>query len=53
VAAVLGKAAEPKEIHWVAGADHFFQGTADSPGAKLEQMQEIVRTWLGSQFGLG
>jgi alpha/beta superfamily hydrolase len=50
---VLGKAAEPKEIHWVAGADHFFQGTADSPGAKLEQMQEILRTWLGSQFGLG
>ncbi|WP_213803553.1 alpha/beta fold hydrolase [Granulicella sp. dw_53] len=49
---VLQKAAEPKEIHWVAGADHFFQGTADSPTPKLDQMQEILRRWLGSHFGL-
>lgn len=49
---VLSKAAEPKEIHWIAGADHFFQGTADSPGAKLGQMQEILRSWLESQFEL-
>ena len=49
---VLGQAAEPKEIHWVAGADHFFQGTADSPGAKLGQMQEIMREWLYENFGL-
>ena len=48
---VLGLAAEPKEIHWVAGADHFFQGTADSPGAKLGQMQEIMREWLQRSSG--
>ena len=50
---VLGKAAEPKEIHWVAGADHFFQGIPESPGAKLEQMQAMLRAWLEARFGLG
>jgi alpha/beta superfamily hydrolase len=49
---ILGTAAEPKEIHWIAGADHFFQGVPGSPGAKLEQMQAVLRTWLGQQFGL-
>jgi alpha/beta superfamily hydrolase len=49
---MLGHAAEPKEIRWVAGADHFFQGTPESPGPKLQQMQEILRTWLGEKFGL-
>ena len=49
---ILGQAAEPKEIHWVAGADHFFQGTTESPGAKLGQMQEIMRLWLNENFGL-
>ena len=48
----LSKAAGPKELHWVAGADHFFQGTAGSPGAKLEIMQGILRAWLLEQFGL-
>ncbi len=49
---VLGRAAEPTEIHWVAGADHFFQGTAGSPGAKLGEMQEIMRVWLYENFSL-
>ena len=49
---ILRQAAEPKEIHWVAGADHFFQGTAGSPGAKLGQMQEIMREWLWTKFDL-
>jgi len=49
---VLGKAAEPKEIHWVARADHFFQVPADSPRAGLKQMQEIMRDWLEGEFGL-
>jgi alpha/beta superfamily hydrolase len=49
---VLGRAAEPKEIHWVAGADHFFQGMENSPGPKLEQMQGILRGWLEKNFGL-
>ena len=33
--AVLRNAAEPKEIHWVSGADHFFHGPADSSRAGL------------------
>jgi uncharacterized protein len=49
---VLKEAADPKEIHWVAGADHFFQGPADSPRAGLKQMQEIMRGWLEEEFGL-
>ena len=35
--AVWESAPEPKRLVWIAGADHFFQGTADSPGAKLGQ----------------
>jgi uncharacterized protein len=50
---VLGQAAEPKEIHWVAGADHFFQGTPESPGPKLAEMQAILHKWLQEKFGLG
>ncbi len=49
---VLEAATEPKQMHWVAGADHFFQGTTASPGAKLDQMQSILRTWLHDQIGL-
>jgi uncharacterized protein len=37
---------------WVEAADHFFQGTADSPGSKLHVMQQAMRTWLGTEFGL-
>jgi alpha/beta superfamily hydrolase len=48
----LGAASEPKELHWVAGADHFFQGTKEFPAAKLDQMQGIIRVWLREQFGL-
>ncbi len=49
---VFAGAPEPKRLVWIAGADHFFQGTADSPGPKLEQMQQEIRSWLQSQFGL-
>ncbi|MCU1324062.1 MAG: hypothetical protein JWM43_3711 [Acidobacteriaceae bacterium] len=52
VEAALGTATEPKELHWVAGADHFFQGTTDSPGAKLDQVKELMRSWLRTNFGL-
>ncbi|CAN5649572.1 N/A [soil metagenome] len=52
VEAALGTATEPKELHWIAGADHFFQGTTDSPGAKLDQVQELMRSWLRTSFGL-
>jgi uncharacterized protein len=50
---VFERAPEPKRLVWVEGADHFFQGTADSPGTKLSVMQQEMRSWLGSEFGLG
>ena len=31
--------AEPKQIHWVQGADHFFAG-------KLDEVQEALRQFL-------
>ena len=49
---VFERAPEPKRLVWIAGADHFFQGTADSPGAKLNLMQEEIRSWLQSEIGL-
>ena len=49
---VLEAATEPKRLIWVSGAEHFFQGTADSPGAKLNIMQDAIRVWLQEQFGL-
>jgi alpha/beta superfamily hydrolase len=49
----LRAAAAPKRIVWVEGAEHFFQGTSASPGAKLDQMQGAIKRWLHDQFGLG
>jgi uncharacterized protein len=49
---VFAQAPEPKRLVWIAGADHFFQGTTDSPGAKLDLMQQEIRSWLRSEFGL-
>jgi hypothetical protein len=47
---VWQRAPEPKRCLWIAGADHFFQGTAESPGAKLTQMQSAMRSWLQENF---
>jgi hypothetical protein len=44
---VLVSAAEPKQIVWVAGADHFFAGIADSPNSKLEVMNAAMRLDCG------
>ena len=33
----------------VADADHFFQGTPDSPSSKLGEMQIAIREWLGTE----
>jgi len=49
---VFDSAPEPKRLVWIAGADHFFQGTTDSPGAKLALMQQETRSWLQDEFGL-
>ena len=52
VESVVARAPEPKRLVWVAGADHFFQGTTNSPGTKLNVMQAEMRSWLGTEFGL-
>jgi len=49
---VLETAAEPKKIVWVAGADHFFAGTDQSPESKLGVMSGVVREWVAEEFGL-
>jgi hypothetical protein len=38
--------AEPKQIHWVEGADHFFAG-------KLDEVQEVLRKFLLPLSGEG
>ncbi len=49
---VFERAPEPKRLVWIAGADHFFQGTTDSPGPKLDRMQQAIRSWLQDEIGL-
>lgn len=49
---MLEKAADPKRIVWIEGAEHFFQGTPSSPGPKLSLMQDTLRQWLYETFGL-
>ncbi len=46
----LVSASEPKRIVWIAGADHFFAGTAASPGSKLEAYAAALRSWLSESF---
>jgi alpha/beta superfamily hydrolase len=43
---------EPKRLVWIEGAEHFFQGTAESPGPKLNLMQQAIGRWLHDEFGL-
>ncbi len=50
---VFDRAPEPKRLVWIEGADHFFQGTANSPAPKLDLMQQEIRSWLRDEFGLG
>lgn len=50
LAAVFGEAGEPKRVVFIPGAEHFFQGTAASPGPKLLLMQEVLKVWLEEQF---
>jgi predicted alpha/beta-hydrolase family hydrolase len=50
--AVWERAPEPKRLVWIEGADHFFQGTSESPTAKLNLMQMEILLWLRDTFGL-
>jgi alpha/beta superfamily hydrolase len=45
-------ATEPKQLVWIEGADHFFQGTPGSPTPKLERMSAAMRLWLRDTFEL-
>lgn len=49
---VFAMAPEPKRLRWIQGADHFFQGTPESPEPKLKFMQAEIRSWLETQIGL-
>ncbi len=49
---IFAESPDPKEMHWVAGAEHFFMGVPESPSPKLPQMQLAIRNWLERQFGL-
>lgn len=53
LARVWNSAPQPRRLVWIEGADHFFQGTAESPGAKLNVMQAEIRLWLEQTFALG
>ena len=50
--AYLVAAGDPKRIVWIAGADHFFAGTPNSPASKLDQFAAAMRCWLADEFGL-
>jgi alpha/beta superfamily hydrolase len=43
VRAIVATAAEPKQLLWIADADHFFTG-------KIDAMQAALCTWLGENF---
>jgi alpha/beta superfamily hydrolase len=48
----LVSAPMPREIVWVAEADHFFAGTPQSPASKLDVMSGAIRSWVAAEFGL-
>jgi alpha/beta superfamily hydrolase len=50
--AVCQRAPEPKRLVWIEGADYLFQGTNESPDAKLNRMQAEMRSWLQETFAL-
>ena len=47
---LIETAPEPRRARWIAGADHFFQGTADSPSPKLQPMQHEIQMWIRDTF---
>jgi alpha/beta superfamily hydrolase len=49
---VVERAKDPKRLVWIEGAEHFFQGTAGSPGAKLDGMRGALQVWLREEIGL-
>ncbi len=49
---VFASAPEPKRLALIEGAEHFFQGIAESPTPKLNLMQQEIRRWLREEFSL-
>jgi uncharacterized protein len=49
----VASAAEPKRLVVIEGAEHFFQGIAESPGPKLNRMQEAIGGWLREELSVG
>jgi alpha/beta superfamily hydrolase len=47
---IVAAAPAPKQIAWVANADHFFAGVPGSPTSKLNQMREAMELWLAATF---
>ena len=47
---IFAGAPEPKEMHWIEGAEHFFMGVPSSPQPKLDRMQLALRQWLSATF---
>ncbi len=52
VDAIVARAPDPKDLVWIPGADHFFQGVPLSPGSKLDLMRHALQTWLTANFQL-
>jgi alpha/beta superfamily hydrolase len=56
VEVAVARAGEPKELHWIAGADHFFVSAKSPavagarPGSKLVEVQTIIHTWTMKCF---
>lgn len=56
VEAAVAQAAEPKELHWIADADHFFAAPSGAPaagarpGSKLVEVQTMIRSWTMKCF---
>lgn len=49
---ILQRAADPKKMVWVEGAEHFFQGATSSPTPKLQHMQSEILRWVEDTFHL-
>lgn len=47
---IFADAPEPKEFHWIDGAEHFFMGVPGSQSPKLDRMQLALSTWLRTHF---
>ncbi len=43
---------KPREMRWIAGAEHFFMGVPGSPLPKLHAMQQAMRDWLQAEMHL-